>query len=125
MELGAEALVPASVENQTEAGQPALYRLSDESATIAFARVPLDQGSLSSNDAFLLDNSQDPLHPAVYVWIGRNASLNERRLSMQYAQNYLHKKKQETGRGRVATCIIKQEEGSETAEFIHKLKSEV
>lgn len=123
-ELGAEVLVPASVEEATESGQAALYRLSDATGSISFTSVAVSKDLLSTNDAFLLDNSQDPVRPAVYVWLGRYASLNERRLSLQYAQNYLYSKKRETSKVRVTIPIIKQEEGFEVADFFDKLSGE-
>ncbi|KAJ3565280.1 hypothetical protein NP233_g7731 [Leucocoprinus birnbaumii] len=123
-ELGADGLLPTSVEDTTAVVQPALYRLSDETGSITFTPVVVGKESLSTDDAFLLDNSQDPVHPAVYLWLGKNASLNERRLSLQYAQSYLHDKKKETGRSRVSIPIIKQEEGSEVVEFIKRLDGE-
>ncbi|KXN81792.1 Severin [Leucoagaricus sp. SymC.cos] len=121
-ELGAEALVPAPADLSTEITPATLYKLSDESGFIAFTRVALSEDSLSSNDAFLLDNSWDSLYPTVYVWLGRDASLNERRLSVQYAQDYLHQQKQKTGRGRIHIPVIKQKEGHEVVGFLHALK---
>jgi gelsolin len=103
----------------------ALYQLSDKNGFATFTRVTVNQDSLASEDAFLLDDSIDALHPAIYVWLGRNASLCERRLSIQYAQNFLHNKRQEMGKGRVTIPIIKQEEGFEEEDFMHKLKGQV
>jgi len=81
----------------------------------------VNRESLLSEDAFLLDSSQDRDQPAIYLWLGKKASLNERRLSLQYAQRYLHLKKEEINTTRVTIPIIKQEEGHETEEFIQLL----
>lgn len=84
---------------------------------------PVSKASLSSNDAFLLDHSAGASHPTIYVWIGRNASLNERRLSIQYAQRYLYDKKikSDSASVRVAIPVIKMQEGEETAEFLEAI----
>jgi len=102
-------------------GIPILYRISDATGTVTFEKVdPPLQASLSSDDAFLLDNSTGSPSPAIYVWIGNNASLNERHLSLQYAQRYLYDKKirLETKRVRVSIPIVKMQEGYETPEFL-------
>lgn len=73
--------------------------------------------SLSSQDVFLVDHSYDPTHPTIFIWIGRAASLNERRLSVQYAQHYLYDKQRKAPESIVTTPIIKMREGEETPEF--------
>ncbi|TFK52331.1 actin depolymerizing protein [Heliocybe sulcata] len=111
-EFGLEAVPPASGARQvTEDTPPTLYRLSDNSGEVQFERIGELDGlsSLSSNDAYLIDHAT-----AVYVWIGKEASLNERRLAMQYAQKYLHSK----GEGAAARCIVKMTEGMENSQFL-------
>merc|ERR1712137_1450852 len=44
----------------------------------------LSKSDLDTNDAFILDNGSE-----IFVWIGKKASADERRLAMQYAQKYL------------------------------------
>ncbi|KDR82859.1 hypothetical protein GALMADRAFT_238469 [Galerina marginata CBS 339.88] len=103
---------------------PILYRISDATGTVTFAQVkPVSKASLSSDDAFLLDHSAGASHPAIYVWIGRNASLNERRLALQYAQRYLYDKKIKSGSGsvRVAIPVIKMQEGQESSDFLEAI----
>ena len=73
--------------------------------------------SLSPDDAFILDDSADPINPAIYVWIGGSASLTERRLALQYGQHYLYKHKQAGGRAALATHIVKINQGRETEAF--------
>lgn len=77
-------------------GSPKLFRLSDSTGDILFTAVtpqsPVGYPSLSDfdeSDAFLLDDSANAEVPAVYAWIGRGASLAEKRLTMHYAQAYL------------------------------------
>ena len=77
------------------------------------------RSSLSSADAFLLDNTGDTAHPSVYVWIGSQASLKERRLAMQYAHNHLHAKREKGETAKMTASIIKMNEGSESDDFLH------
>lgn len=89
-----------------------------------FERVePATRTSLSSRDVFLVDHSYDLTHPAIFIWIGTAASLNERRLSVQYAQHYLYDKQRKAPESnvRVTTPIIKMREGEETPEFLEAL----
>jgi Gelsolin repeat. len=100
---------------------PVLFRLSDSTGAVTFDPVePPTYSSLSSDDAFLLDHSSNSLHPAIYIWIGNGASLNERRLAVQYAQEYLYRRKG-TGKDdhiQVAISIVKMKEGEESEQFI-------
>ncbi|GLB38625.1 putative gelsolin homology domain containing protein [Lyophyllum shimeji] len=104
--------------------QPALIRISDARGAAAFELVgPPSRASLNSSDAFLLDNSSDPLGPAVYVWLGNGASLNERRLAVQYAQDYLNRKMVQLSdrRVEVAIPVVKMNEGNESEDFFQAL----
>ncbi|KAF9026137.1 fragmin60 [Hymenopellis radicata] len=85
--------------------------------TPKFEEVPLN--ALSSADAFLLDASSDPSFPTIYVWLGKDASLTERRLAPQYAQRYLH---EFASGGDVAIPIVKMREGDETDLFTKLLQ---
>lgn len=99
---------------------PILFRLSDSTGKVTFDTVePPTRSSLASADAFLLDISQRADHPAIYVWIGKDASLTERRLSTQYAQSYLHQK-QASGEVdvQVQVPIIVMKEGHESSTFL-------
>lgn len=96
---------------------PSLYRLSDSSGSAAFEPVkPAILSSLSSSDAFLLDHGQSSTHPAIYVWIGKNASLTESRLAMQYAQIYAHQQGEYI---KASISLVKMNEGNESDTFIH------
>ncbi|KAF9533082.1 actin regulatory protein [Crepidotus variabilis] len=103
---------------------PTLYRISDTSGTLMFDIVqPPTRASLSSQDAFLLDHSAGASRPAIYVWIGNQASLNEKRMAIQYAQQYLYDKKMKTdvNRVRVTIPVVKMVEGQETADFLEAI----
>lgn len=115
--------IDSSSTNLTEI-HPILYRISDATGTAVFEKVePVSKDSLSSDDAFLLVHSAGASHPTIYVWIGRNSSLNERRLSIQYAQRYLYDKKIKYASAsvRVAIPVIKMQEGEETEEFMEAI----
>jgi len=102
---------------------PALYRLSDSSGHATFEHVePAALSTLSSLDAFLLDHSCSP-HPAIYAWIGKSASLTERRLVVQYAQTYAHKRQSEAEYFNASISLIKMNEGHESDAFIHAFDS--
>lgn len=114
--------MPTGAPGEDAPTKPAsLYRLSDASGKVTFESVePTARSSLSSSDAFLLDDTSNPLAPAIYVWLGQNASLTEKRLAVQYAQNYLHNKAQ-AGRKHYASNIVKMKEGHEAQAFLHAL----
>ena len=104
-----------------EKAHPVLYRLSDAAGHLTFDIVqPSTKASLVSEDAFLLDPSAGASHPAIFVWIGKKASLNEKRMALQYAQRYLHDKKvrMQVNNVRVTMPIVKMVEGEETPDFL-------
>ncbi|KAH8827655.1 fragmin60 [Flagelloscypha sp. PMI_526] len=112
-----------------------LFRLSDASGQLSFSKVtPVSQSSLSSKDVFILD---DPRHRVVWVWVGSDASKDERRLGVVYAQRYLHKRRQEMleqlkegddedeAGGTIAEAIVKLNQGRESAAFFRAFGEEV
>ncbi|KAJ4501291.1 fragmin60 [Lentinula lateritia] len=110
-----------------------LYRLSDFSGTPSFSAIepPITLSSLSSSDAFILDNTLTKTSSAVlYVWLGAQSSLTERRLAVQYAQRYLHDKigvnatTTTKSRNVVAIPIVKMQEGHESEAFLALLRGE-
>ncbi|KAF8158185.1 actin regulatory protein [Crassisporium funariophilum] len=118
------AKADTSTKEQLPDVPPILFRISDASGTATFEMVePPTRASLSSQDAFLVDHSSNAAHPAIFVWLGKGASLNERRLAVQYAQGYLYDKKAKAGSGRVRVAIpvVKMQEGEETADFLEAL----
>jgi gelsolin len=99
---------------------PTLYRLSDSSGDTTFESAePVAFSTLSSSDAFLLDHSSSPAHPAIYVWIGKSASLTEQRLAVQYAQTYAHKRQSAAESFNASVSLVKMNEGNESDAFIH------
>ncbi|KAF8908853.1 actin regulatory protein [Gymnopilus junonius] len=100
-----------------------IFRLSDASGAVVLEKVlpPYSKACLSSDDVFLVDAASSSSRPTIYVWIGNAASLNERRLAVQYAQHYLYEKKRKAEPGLqvlVAIPIVKLQEGHETSDFL-------
>ncbi|CDO77148.1 hypothetical protein BN946_scf184657.g23 [Trametes cinnabarina] len=121
-------LLELGLDNVPAAPQPAttsdttLFRLSDASGDVTFERVsPPALSSLSSEDAFVLDDNTNRASQALYVWVGRHASLGERRLALQYGQHYLYQHRRSEGRDGVAKHIVKMQEGQETEAFLNAL----
>jgi gelsolin len=67
-----------------------LFRLSDASGKLEFKEVAkggaVKRNLLDPNDVFILDTGAE-----VFAWIGKGASVGERKSAMQYAQDYLVK----------------------------------
>jgi len=64
-----------------------LFRLSDASGTLEFSIVSQDKvfrRQLTSADAFIFDTGSH-----VFAWVGKAASVNEKRRALKYAQDYL------------------------------------
>lgn len=59
-----------------------LFKVSDASGELTFEKVPLE--ARNSDDAFVLDCGTE-----VFVWIGKNASKQEHKMSIVRAQRYL------------------------------------
>ena len=101
-----------------------LFRISDASGTLTFQAVhPPLFSALSSADAFLLDDTRSTT-PAIYLWLGNQSSLNERRLAIQYAQTYLNDLEAQEQRSYsilVATHIVKMAEGHEGDAFMRAI----
>ncbi|KAI0826851.1 hypothetical protein BC628DRAFT_1338693 [Trametes gibbosa] len=109
---------PASASSSLEYST-ALFHLSDSSGEVIFEHVsPPTLSTLSTSDAFVLDDSTNRASPAIYVWLGANTLLAERQLALQYGQWYLYKYARGTGRAAYATHIVKMHEGQETDAFM-------
>jgi hypothetical protein len=70
-----------------EFGERVLLRISDSSGSLEFtevARGSISRDMLESSDAFIID-----LESRIFVWVGANASVNERRQALQCATTYL------------------------------------
>lgn len=69
--------------------EKSLYRLSDANGTLTFTEVAKSQikrSSFDTKDAFVFDTGYE-----VFAWVGKEASVGERRGALQYAQDYLAK----------------------------------
>lgn len=78
-----------------------MMKLSDESGTLTL--TPLDDVSkdnLDTKDAFLIDNGGK-----VLVWVGKEASKDEKRYGLLYAQKYL---KESTNIGNATIHVFKE-----------------
>jgi gelsolin len=86
---GQGAIAPDSSSHaQPKAHEPVLNRLSDASGHLTFtevARGRLNRSQLHSSDAFILDTGCE-----IFAWIGKGASVNERKFAIQSAQQYLN-----------------------------------
>ncbi|EIN13016.1 fragmin60 [Punctularia strigosozonata HHB-11173 SS5] len=121
-EFGIEGRLHKKPNEGVSDASPRLFRISDASGQATFEDVePVSRSSLSSVDVFLLDNSADPANPGLYVWIGSGSTLNERRLVLEYAQRYLHQRRENQGSGSVAVSIVKMVQGREPASFFRAL----
>lgn len=68
-------------------GIPSLHKLSDSTGQMKFDKVAegaLKTSQLDSKDVFIIDGTNQ-----CFVWIGRDASVMERKQAMSYAHNYL------------------------------------
>lgn len=93
--LGGQGAVRSAEEggddNEAErSGEKKLFRLSDASGTLTFSEVAkgaaVKKNLLDPNDVFILDTGAE-----VFAWIGKQASVGEKKKAMQFAQEYLTK----------------------------------
>jgi len=67
-----------------------LFHLSDATGSMVFKEVgsgpSIKYSSLLTDDVFIYDVGAE-----VFVWIGKGASVDEKKKAMQYAQDYLKK----------------------------------
>jgi len=66
-----------------------LYKLSDASGKLTFTKVgegKVKRDLLDTNDVFIFDVGNE-----VFAWVGKGASVDERKFSLHYAQDYLAK----------------------------------
>ena len=88
-----------------------LYRCSDDSGKLILTEVkdgPLTQADLISDDSYLIDNGNF----GIWVWIGKRASLGERREAMRNAQGFIKAKQYKPD-----TPVTRVIDGGEPAEF--------
>jgi len=85
--VGGKKGIPASAGDDAapNARPKKLFRLSDASGKMVFtAEAKCTKASLDTNDVFVFDSGN-----AVYVWIGKGASKDERAKGMGFATQYL------------------------------------
>jgi len=89
-----------------------LFKLSDASGTMQMTKVleaaAIPKSALQSDDVFILDTSV-----LIYVWVGKGASNDERRLCIPRTQVYM-----ETNGIAASVPIIRELDGSETSDFL-------
>lgn len=104
---------------------PKLFRISDAQGQISFAAIDAPSPTFADfdgNDAFLLDNSASYDAPAVYAWIGNQASTVEKKYAVQYAQQYLWSLGSGAGKKkRSSTSIVRLNQGNESSHFLKAL----
>jgi len=74
-------------EFQRKQKPPVLFRLSDASGKMEFTKVAegkLNKKMLDTNDVFICDTGNH-----IFVWIGKKTTINEKKYSMFYAEDYL------------------------------------
>jgi len=87
--------------------KPEMFRVSDEDGSLDLDDVDgYGRKYLESKDVFVINTGQH-----VFCWIGKEASVDERKNALSYASNYLHK----TATPWLPISVIA--EGKENAEF--------
>ena len=61
-----------------------MMKLSDDDGSLKFTKVEYSKQNLKSNDAFLIDRGDE-----IVIWIGKEASRNEKRFAFAYGKKYL------------------------------------
>jgi len=88
-----------------------LFRLSDASGKFEFTEVgrgkSVDRKLLDSNDVFILDSGFE-----VYAWVGKHASVGERKKALSFAQEYVAKHGKP-----LTTPVVRVLEGGENEVF--------
>lgn len=67
-------------------GPKKMMKLSDENGKFELTEVPYSRDSLDSKDSFLVDRGD-----ALVIWVGKDASKNEKKLARFYAKKYITK----------------------------------
>eukprot|EP00055_Hartaetosiga_balthica_P018479 m.134501 g.134501 ORF g.134501 m.134501 type:complete len:825 (+) comp9619_c0_seq1:71-2545(+) len=75
-------------DSKVDIGQKKLLKVSDESGTTQMEEIAsgdnISRDKLTSADAYVLDDGYE-----IMVWIGKDASINERRSALNFAAKYL------------------------------------
>lgn len=112
---GLKPAPPSALSRQTEGAK--LFKISDDSGKLDIYPLPeASRSLLDSGDVFLVDDSKNQRVPALYAWIGKEASIRERRSVLQYAQDYLYQEK-DSHEGLLGVPLVKMKEGEEPSSF--------
>jgi len=93
--LGGQGAVKSAEEGgddieHEKATEKRLFQLSDASGSLTFKEIAkgaaVKKSLLDPNDVFILDTGAE-----VFAWIGKGASVGEKKKAMQFAQEYLQK----------------------------------
>jgi gelsolin len=79
-----------------------MFKLSDADGKLTMSEVTFGKDSLDSNDTFLIDNGK-----MIYIWCGKKASKQEKRMGIPYAQKY-----KEISKDKLNSPIVLINEGS-------------
>jgi len=110
--LGGKGIIsePTEDEHITTPIVKNLFKLSDASGALTFTLISTNENikfnMLQTEDVFLLDTGIE-----IFVWVGKGASINEKRNAIKSAQNYLLQN------NRTRTSITRQLEGGESDYF--------
>ena len=85
-----------------------LLKISDESGSLSMTEVTFAKSSLDTNDVFLLSLRGQ----AVYIWVGKQASKDERGKAFQFANDYISKNNLS-----MHTPVVRVTEGQTTRSF--------
>lgn len=101
-----------------------LFRLSDESGTVAFGLVKegpgISRGDLDGDDVFVLDDAGR----TVWIWEGQGASKAEKAMWLKVAQAYVRKVQGESQDAEAPPPrIAKVREGCENAAFLRAIEA--
>jgi len=116
-ELGGQGAVKSSDEGGKDEdwetdNREILFKFSDESGSLKFDQIAekaaIKKSLLNTKDGFILDAGSH-----IYVWLGKGASVNERKYAMSYAQEYA-----KNGNRPLYLPISLVKEGSEIPNFL-------
>ena len=100
MEKYEEEDIPEKQESVIEVDKKVMMKLSDENGKFEMSEVPYNKDSLKSQDSFLVDRGD-----ALIIWIGKEASKNEKKFARFYANKYI---KQENRSSKLPIYIINE-----------------
>ena len=88
MEKYEEEDIPEKQESIIEVDKKTMMKLSDENGKFEMTEIPYDKDNLKSQDSFLVDRGD-----ALIIWIGKEASKNEKKYARFYANKYIKQEK--------------------------------